>query len=188
MELTGRGSAVGDDFGRAVAVWGGTVVVGDPGLDNLGGAIYVFTQTARGWAEAAELGDPIAKSRLGGSVGIWGTTVVAGASGSGWAYVVSDAAGHWHTVAELTNRDATTNDQFGQAVAISGPTIVVGAYLEARTGRAYVFVKTATGWSRGTELKGPAAGAPGSFGQAVAITGSTAVVSSLAERVYVFDA
>jgi hypothetical protein len=46
----------------------------------------------------------------------------------------------WSQQAELTAADGAANDQFGDAVAISGSTGVVGAFLENNTtGAAYVF-------------------------------------------------
>ncbi len=58
---------------------------------------------------------------------------------------------------------------FGDTVAISGATLVVGA-----SGRAYVFTKTAIGWRQAAELTGPNS----SFGSGVSISGNTIVVSS----------
>jgi hypothetical protein len=98
--------------------------------------------------------------------------------------------------AELTSSDGEKGDTFGVAVAVSGNTIVVGArqYNEGKyekPGKAYVFVRPASGWANATqtaELKatdGEAARAhpdgqneAALFGQAVAIDGDTIVVGA----------
>jgi hypothetical protein len=84
---------------------------------------------------------------------------------------------------------------FGYSVAISGTTVVVGAYgTHTGAGRAYVFTKTATGWTQTPELKGSdTVGSSGTFdgdvfGGSVAISGTTAVVGAGNSRAYVFEA
>jgi L-lactate permease len=78
-------------------------------------------------------------------------------------------------------------------VAISGTTVVVGALDHANdAGRAYVFVKTANGWT-GPTLKGSNTVAGDFFGGAVAISGTTAIVgagghANNAGRAYLFQA
>jgi FG-GAP repeat len=98
--------------------------------------------------------------------------------------------------AELTASDGEKGDTFGVAVAVSGNTIVVGARQYnggkyEKPGKAYVFVRPASGWANATqtaELKatdGEAARAhpdgqneAALFGQAVAIDGDTIVVGA----------
>jgi hypothetical protein len=86
-------------------------------------------------------------------VAISGDTVVVGAyledgagSDRGAAYVFErnqDGANNWDQIHKLTGSDAADDDLFGNSVAISGNTVVVGAYREDGTGgdrgAAYVF-------------------------------------------------
>jgi len=62
----------------------------------------------------------------------------------------------WHESGELAGSGSMAHDWFGDAVAISGNTIVVGApsisVLTPGLGRAYVFTKTASGWHEIGEL------------------------------------
>src|SRR5690606_17088808 len=83
-------------------------------------------------------------------------------------------------------------DQFGDALAMSGDTVVVGAPGEdsaaatidgdgsdnnaAQAGAAYVFIYNAGVWSEQAYLKPNNAGAGDAFGSAVAIAGDTIVV------------
>jgi len=68
---------------------------------------------------------------FGGSVAISGTTAVVGAEGhasdAGRAYVFTKTAASWKQVAELKGSDTVADDDFGNSVAISGTTAVVGA-------------------------------------------------------------
>ena len=88
---------------------------------------------------------------------------------------------------ELTANDGTANDNFGNAVAVSGNTALVGANRQPsqnNRGGAYVFVRTgATTWVQQQKLL-PADVANGdTFGAAVAIDGDTAVVSAPIHKV-----
>jgi len=105
-------------------------------------------------------------------------------------------------LAELTASDGVDGDQFGISVAISGNTIVVGAEnatvgANASQGKAYVFVKPASGWANMTEtatLTASDGEANDGFGGAVGIAGNTIVVGACPQsgacnapgKVYVF--
>ncbi len=96
---------------------------------------------------------------------------------------------------KASNTDA--GDRFGQAVAISGDTLVVGADQEksiatgvngdetnnsrSTAGAAYVFVRSAGVWSQQAYLKASNTGAGDRFGGAVAISGNTLVIGATEE-------
>ncbi|UCB43342.1 MAG: hypothetical protein JSV77_01460 [Dehalococcoidales bacterium] len=130
--------------------------------------------------------DGVSYDDFGYSVAISGDTTVVGApyddSASGSAYVFVSSASGWSQEAKLTASDRTNSDYFGYSVAISGDTIVVGAYGDdSRTGSAYVFEKPITGWADMTETEKLTAtdGAPYDyFGFSVAISGDTTVVGA----------
>lgn len=196
-----------DGFGSAVAISGTTVVVGAPDAANFDGEAFVFARTAAGWKQAAVLKepDPVADGNdgFGTAVAISGTVIVVGApehqhgTGFGKTYVFAKTSAGWKETAELSE-PGSGNNGFGDSVAISGTTAVVGAPDAASfAGRAFVFAKTAAGWKQAAELKGAAGGGGvggfgALFGRAVAISGTTVAVGepqrnpSLAGRVYVF--
>jgi len=190
-ELKGADTVAGDDFGGSVAISGSTVVVGAFSRDNSAGRTYVFTKTASGWIQTAELKgfDTVAGDEFGFPVVISGTTVVVGACGharnAGRVDVFTKTAGVWKEKAELKGSD--TLGVLGYSVAISGTTVVVGAY-----DRAYVFTKTASGWDQVAELEGSDSVPDDDFGDSVAISGTTAIVGADeaayrdAGRAYVF--
>ena len=115
----------------------------------------------------SELGaPPIGKggNALGNSVATWHDTatgvswLVAGAhyesAGRGAAYVFSRSSpdAPWHQDAHLTASDGISDDYFGEAVAIEGTTIVIGAP-DHDHGVAYTFDRDANGkWNQQNEL------------------------------------
>src|SRR5204863_50002 len=121
----------------------------------------------------------------------------------GAAYVVVRNAGVWSQQAYLktsntsVTRQGPLGDQFGRSVAISGDTVVVGAWGEdnaatgvnsavtdctaAQAGAAYVFVRSGAAWSQQAYLKASNTDAADNFGLSVAVSGDTAVVGALGE-------
>jgi len=171
--------------------------VGAPITGNQGGAGYVFTGSAGGWTKDKGHISPAGVGEgawFGRSVGISGTTAVVGApyatvkgntySGSAYIYVLSDT-GRWTKAAVITPTDGAKRDYFGNSVAIPGSTVLVGAYgHNTGSGVAYVFNDEASGWTQTAELSVP--GTEG-FAMAVALDGSTALISGGSQDAYVFS-
>ncbi|MFN9970629.1 MAG: FG-GAP repeat protein, partial [Phycisphaerae bacterium] len=85
--------------------------------------------------------------------------------------------------AKLTASDGAANDQFGNQVALSGDTAVVGAYRDdagANTdqGSAYIFTRSGTTWTQQAKLTDFDGAAGDMFGYSVATFGETAVVGA----------
>jgi nucleoside-specific outer membrane channel protein Tsx len=146
-ELKGSDTVGDDGFGTSVAISGTTALVGADGHAKEAGRAYVFTNTAGGWEQAAELkgSDTVAGDGFGISVVMSGSTAIAGAPDhakvSGRAYVFANTAGGWKQATELKGSDTVAADGFGVSVAISGTDAVVGAPGYAKSaGRAYVLV------------------------------------------------
>jgi hypothetical protein len=87
-ELAASDGAAGDGLGQGVAVAGGTIVAGAPyhtvGAAQYAGEAYVFSEpSSGGWPNAVQsglnAGDGATNDHLGLSVGVAGSTVVAGA-------------------------------------------------------------------------------------------------------------
>ena len=183
-ELQGSDTVGGSTFGGSAAISGTTAIVGAPNYNNVGAA-YVFSKTGAGWMRAAEVksSDLAGYDSFGGSVAISGATAIVGAPGhalnAGRAYVFTETGAGWKQTAELNASDAGGGDDFGNSVAISGTTAVLGAsgYFDT-AGRVYVFTKTATGWKQSAELKGFDTVGNDAFGGAVAISGATAIVGA----------
>ena len=186
------------------------------------GAAYVFVRDSGGlWSQQAYLkASNVAASgsgagtQFGFSVAISGDTVVVGAnwedsngtgvegsqsytslvSNSGAAYVFVRSNGAWTQQAYLKASNAEAGDQFGYSVAISGDSVVVGAWFEDsnatgvngtelnnsayNSGAAYVFVRSNGVWSKQAYLKASNTKTLDQFGYSVAISGETIVVGA----------
>ncbi|HBI15484.1 MAG TPA: hypothetical protein DDY20_08230 [Desulfobulbaceae bacterium] len=146
-----------DDFGRSIAINDDTIVVGTQKMSG-GGSAYVFVKPANGWADTTQTAKLTADDWPGGdtfaySVAVSGGMIVVGAYGdndngssSGSAYVYAKPASGWADMTQttkLTAGDGAADDYFGRSVAVSGDTIVVGAYGDddngSSSGSAYVF-------------------------------------------------
>jgi hypothetical protein len=195
--------AVADDrFGISVAISGDTVVVGTPydtvaSESNVGSA-YVFTRSSEIWSQQGHLfaSDAASGDKFGSSVAISGDTIVVGAVSddtaagdmAGSAYVFTRTAGIWSQEDHLFAGDAMSTDLFGNAVAILGNTIVVGAKsddtLSANgAGSAYVFTRSGSTWTQQARLFADDADASDEFGYAVAISGESVAVGARSDDV-----
>jgi FG-GAP repeat protein len=149
--------------------------------------------------------DGAAGDFFGTSVAVSGSTIVVGApfdsiGGNllqGSAYVFNRQGGNWVEEQKLTVSDGAAGDQFGQSVAVSGSTIVVGAWLDdingnVDQGSAYVFNRQGRGWVEEQKLTASDGAASDRFGWSVAASGSTFVVAAMADNslqgsAYVFN-
>jgi hypothetical protein len=193
-----------DSFGHSVAISGDTVVVGAHHEAGVGGdrrgAAYVFERNEGGadsWGQRKKLtaSDAEDEAWFGSSLAISGDTVVVGAYGEdgkgidrGAAYLYVAAGGHWQEVAIPRAYGAADDDWFGFSVAVSGDTMVVGAYgddgLGSDEGAAYVLERNQYGldnWGEVKKLTAMDHQAGDYFGYSVAISGDTVIVGAYGE-------
>jgi len=146
-------------------------------------------QAAAGYTETQKLttSDGAASDRFGSAAGIDGNVAVFGApyddegavADCGAAYVYT-WDGTWTQRSKLAT-DMGSNAQFGDAVAISGDTIVVGAYNKnwgVLGGAVYVFVWDGDSWATEARLTAPDAAYMDYFGHEVDISGDTIAVGA----------
>lgn len=88
----------------------------------------------------------------------------------------------WSQQALLLGNDSAASDVFGDAVAVSGDTAVIGAPSNdtpaGSTGAAYVFVRSGATWTQQAKLVSNDAAPSDHFGRAVDISGDTVVVGA----------
>ncbi|MCD4748486.1 MAG: hypothetical protein K8R59_03855 [Thermoanaerobaculales bacterium] len=191
--FTAADAAAWAHLGYSVAI-DGTTAIGGAFKDDQGGfeagAIYALE------LEPASVNPvPIkyvapngsAGDRFGQSVAIHGDIVVVGApeaQGHGLVYVFEkNEFGLLTTQATLSAADGVSGDHFGDAVAVAGDFIVVGASLAdaqgENSGAAYVFERTGpAAWAQHTKLVLPFESTDALFGKSVAIDGSWIVVGA----------
>jgi hypothetical protein len=182
------------------------------------GAAYVFVRSGSTWSQQAYLkaSNAFRDDRFGWSVAVSGDTVVvganwenSGASGvngtpdlqsnqSGAAYAFTRTGSAWSQQAYLKSGNSSGNsfDRFGESVAVSGDTVVVGASSEdssttgvnstpdesaENSGAAYVFFRSGGLWTQQAYLKASNTGTGDNFGRSVAISGDTIAIGSFLE-------
>ncbi len=194
-QLVASDGAANDEFGVSVALSGDTAVVGahgdDVGANTNQGSAYVFVRSGTTWTQQAQFlaTGGAAVDQFGYSTALSGDTAVVGAlfddvgpnADQGSAYVFVRSGTVWTQQAQLVASGGAASDSFGHSIAISGETVVVGAYLDdvgpnADQGSAYVFVRSGTTWTQQAQLTAIDGAATDYLGYAVAIDGDTVVV------------
>ncbi len=204
QKLTAGDGAGGDEFGSSVALSGDTLVVGAPhdhieSFDNVGSA-YIFTRIGAAWSQQRKLTSSVSKTPIfGHMVAISGATVAV--SAGGWyplygeteiipdtVYVFTRKGTVWTEQARLTNSNYPVGSFFGNAIAISSDTIIVGAYDNwnggiSDEGVAYVFTRNGAIWSLLQKLMPGDGAAFDDFGKSVAISDDTIIVGSPGDEI-----
>ena len=140
-KLSASDAASGDQFGSAIALDQGTVVVG-AGYDDQAGSAYLFDAET-----GLQLGKLIADDRerfswFGYAVDIDGDLVCVGAygvDGSGAVYIFDSATGL--QLHRLSPNNSVPGDRFGISVAIDDGMVLVGDHVAGvqNSGAAYLF-------------------------------------------------
>jgi hypothetical protein len=180
-------------FGAAVAASGDTLAVDEPYTPGAKGAVFVYSEPARGWATThlptATLTVTAATTNawVGGSLAMSGNTILAGApgenSGEGAGYIFTMPGGGWTSTgtptATLTASDPVSSLQLGFSAALSGGTAVLGTDDGSILGRAYVYSEPDGGWANHTETAELTDGndvANDGFGYSVGVDANTIAV------------
>ncbi len=184
--------ALNDLFGYSVSLSGDTAVVTSVGDDDGGqqaGSAYIFTRSNGVWTQQQKIqaSDRKEGANFGHSASLDGDTVIISAwqddngirNAAGAAYVFTRSGGVWTQQQKLIASDASTLDFFGTSVALSDDTAIVGAPHNAAVGAAYVFTRSAGVWTQQQQLRSSDFAGDDYFGGRVAVSGDTAVVSSL---------
>jgi hypothetical protein len=179
--------ATTQQFGISVAISGTTAIVGSLVSGSAPGAAFVYVEGQSGWptTPTATFSDPspTTDQLFGGSVAVSGDTAVVASESThaapGCVYLYVESGSSWPTTPTLTLPDPGTDfDYFGAAVAISGPTLVVGAYNEENGGAAFVYMRGQQAWPTRPSLAWTEENHSSSdlFGFSVAIAGTTALI------------
>ncbi|MFC1719066.1 FG-GAP repeat protein, partial [Candidatus Poribacteria bacterium] len=134
-------SDITSSFGYSVFIDGDDLIVGaykDSTIEAEAGAVYFFERPGGGWYDIKETSkvtasDAEAYDEFGCFVSISGDYAIIGShydddgEKSGSAYVFHRSGALWNQEAKITSGDASTDDQFGNSVCVSGEYVVVGA-------------------------------------------------------------
>ena len=175
-----------DNYGVSVAVSGDRVVVGAEGDDDLGsesGAVYVWDHSGASWASTKLIsGDGATNDLFGRSVAVDNNTVVVGsiyddgtATDQGSISVFTNAGTSW-TETKLTSSEPVRWGLFGNAVAVAGERVVVGAPLHGN-GAVFVYEHGDSGWHE-AKLSASDGTSEDQFGASVAVSVDRIVVGA----------
>ncbi|MEK7954391.1 choice-of-anchor D domain-containing protein [Luteolibacter soli] len=197
LTIQNPGAPGGDEFGRAVSLFGNRLLVSAPD-DDVGisldvGSAYLFDLSTGTPATALFMfndASPSSHEEFGFSVAISGNLAVVGsqkddkiASNAGTVSVYNLAAAFpEQPILVIDNPSPTTNDYFGTAVGVSGTKVVVSAYQEDTSGNnnaGAVYIYDTTSPTPGTPVRtliNPTPQSQDQFGNSVAISGNYVVV------------
>ena len=170
--------------------------IGAPKDDDTGsnsGAAYVFVRDGIRWTQHSKLvpQDLGRSAAFGEAILIVEDTLIVGAPGhthggirfAGAVYVFVRDGENWVQQAKLTSDDAAASDRFGNALALSGKTLLVGAPLRDTeagkdAGAVYVFSRDGDTWKQEAKLEAKSTRKNDHFGTNVATTGKIAIIGA----------
>jgi hypothetical protein len=177
--------AAGDNYAWAVGISstkaGTYVAIGGNDTNGKPDRVYIYTGSGLSWRLQATIKDPGTsfKDMYGDNLAISPSTLVVGAScgqaNSGAAYIYRHEGSRWVLQDSILDPRATTDDFFGEAVAVSGNRVMIGS-----VGYVYAYTRTpGKGWTQTAIIANPGPSGD-SFAQSVALsgTGTTAVLAA----------
>ncbi len=182
-------------FGGAVAVADGEILIGESQNVMTSGAVYSFAKNADGeWVQTARIGagDAEPADGFGASISVDGNTMAVGTT-RGSVYLMDRAGGTWSQTGKVTGPEEARLGSFGAVVALRGDVLVVAAPDESnRRGAAYVYERSAAGWSEPIRIAGADLRAGAQFGSAIAFMDDRLLVGAPVQQagtgaVYVFE-
>jgi hypothetical protein len=190
IKLSASDGVTQDYFGYPVCLDGNIALIGAPGDDTGRGSAYVFLRNGTEWTQEVKLvaSDGAYMDRFG-MVSLSGDIALIGAPwdddngyNSGSAYVFTWNGTNWTQQAKLRASDGVMGDSFGQSVAISGDTAIIGAPWDdnngPNSGSAYVFTCNGTDWTQQAKLYAQDGSSEDEFGFPVSIDGDTVLIGA----------
>ncbi|HJT98097.1 MAG TPA: FG-GAP repeat protein [Rhodanobacteraceae bacterium] len=209
QKLVANDGQMFENFGYSIGLHGTTALIGADaatiGENSVQGAVYEFTFADGTWTQGQKLSasDGGIGDIFGYSIAFDGTTAIIGAYANnlyqGAVYVFGRSGGKWAESQKLVADDGAPNAYFGYATALSGSTLLVGAWGASpdgndTQGEAYVFTESDGTWTQSQTLVADDGTdqVQSKFGHAVALEGTSALigadgVDSATGAVYAFD-
>jgi hypothetical protein len=194
-KLVPADGAARDYFGWSVALAGDRAVVGSvlhDAAESDAGAAYVFVRSGSAWTQEAKLKPPsgvTSGAAFGFTLALDAQTIAVGSVGdhgaadyTGSVYVFVRPGNAWTLETKLAAFDGTQYDRFGESVALSGDTILVGSITAdpkgEESGAAYVYKRSGGMWSTQAKLVPADGTADAWFGSAATLAGDRAVIGA----------
>ena len=187
--LTAPDSSRMDDFGRALAVDGNTLVVGAPRKRDGVGVAYAFVRSAADadWQAAGVIEPPRADDHreFASAIALSGDDLLLGspvAGSTGVVYHFTRAAQGWSFAGVIAPGEGEAGDGFGASLSWEGADLIVGAPgADSARGRVYAVGREADGnWAGPTpvDLAGSALSPRSGAGAAVVMASDRAFVGA----------
>lgn len=195
-KVNAQNQAVNDLYGFSTATYQDRILIGalrqkhsETGQDT--GAAFLYRLVEGQWQpETFPIPEDLqSKDGFGGKLALHENIAAIGAIGydraakdGGGVFVFQNINNQWREVTRITAPDAQIGDSFGQAVAISQNTLIVGAPKDddkgEDAGSVYVFTAEGDNWQLQQKLTAPD-GAPGDvFGISVAFSQNTILIGA----------
>lgn len=174
---------LGHHIGAAVGLSGNLAVLGAVDRATSDGAAYVYTYINGNWILRATLRSRVKGDDFGVAVAVAGDEIAVGANWGGekpgHVYVFHWTGSTAVLQAKLIPKGTTYGDLFGQSVALSGKTLVVGAPMpDDGNGAAYVYVLSGAVWKRQAKLVASDGLHGDGLGWSVGVSGNTAIAGA----------
>jgi Tol biopolymer transport system component len=171
-------------------------VVGAPGMAKNTGTAYVYERSGTRWTKEAVLPDPrgapsdyyawavaISSTKSGNYVAVGGND----ANGKpDRVYIYKGSGKTWHIQQTINDIGGQSSDMFGDAIAISGNTLVVSATcVNNNSGTMYVWLRFSERWTLEATEVDPAGQPNDFFGQSVSISGNE-ILAGAVDAAYVY--
>lgn len=208
QKLVAADGSAGDEFGAAVALGNGHLLVGaryaKVGSNAQQGAVYDFTLSSGSWSQVQKLvaGDGSADDLFGAAVVMDGTMALVGASGAavngealrGAVYAYNYTNNAWSESGKLVAGDGVAGDLFGSALAFDAGHALIGApaagtAADINRGKVYAYEQAGTSLSQVGMLSADDGVSGDKFGHAIAMQGDKALVGTLSGngKIYLFS-
>ena len=144
--LSDPGGLASDLYGTGAAIVGSAIAIGAAGAHGNRGVVYLYHRTKRHWSLSGVLTDRTAHAGdwFGTAVAMSGPRLIVGASRKGQqrcgsVYFYELIRGKWKYKNQVINPNCVSGDDFGDKLALSGTTAVIGAPgKDHNAGAAYV--------------------------------------------------
>lgn len=183
--------AARDEFGRYLSANSEWLAVGAPVHQSSRGAVYLYSLEGESWQFHSKLmATPAAEgARFGRSIAIDHARLAVGAPGAngdrGTVYLYRLEGSVWQLEAQVSATDGFAEDFFGEAVALEGDRLLVGAngadintQPRDNRGAAYLFNRVGNSWTQAQKLTRPLGPPNQGFGVAVALSDRYAVIGA----------
>ncbi len=180
-QVEGAGTGTGDDFGSAVSISQGRLIVGAPNSNYGKGAVYLYDQVGSRWIENTRLApmDLLSSAHFGSAVDLDKNLAAVGAPGMNAVYTFTYQSAQWQSLGKVVG-----SGSFGSSVAIDGYVLLVGAPTSnGNAGSASVYTLNSDTWELQDTLTASDGASGDAFGTSVDISlvtsaGPTAVVGA----------